>query len=292
MQKIKNILINTKAKKVLLISISIIGILIVYSKFLYPQIIQKIFFVAETFATLEQYDKGTNELNKGLFFNPFDSEIYYRKGNAYALINRNKEAFNNYRIAIILNRKNPKVYASRSILYSTNFDFARAEFDIDKAIKLDPKNPMYYGMKATLYMVKDINKAIELLTQAIKLDNKFGFAYFTRGKLRMSKNDINGAINDLTIAINIDPNHADNYATRSTAYLMQENPKAIIDAEKAVSLSPQDPNMHYNNALVAYGFYDFIKAKKEFDYAKSLSLEQNNFELYEEISNSAKKFGF
>lgn len=67
MQKIKNILINTKAKKVLLILISIIGIFMVYSKFLYPQIIQKIFFVAETFATLEQYDKGINELNKGLF---------------------------------------------------------------------------------------------------------------------------------------------------------------------------------------------------------------------------------
>ena len=281
-----------KLKRILLILFFIVGILIAYSTFLYPKIIQKIFFVAETFTTLGQYDKGLNELNKGLFFNPFDSEIYYRKAYNYSAINKNKEAFNNYKIAIILNRKNPKIYASRSILYATTLDFARAEFDIDKAIKLDPQNPIYYGMKATLYMVKDTPKAIDLLTQAIKLDDKYGFAYFTRGKLRMSINDINGAINDLTIAINIDPKHADNYATRSTAYLMQENPKAITDAEKAVILAPNDPNMHYNNALVAYGFYNFVKAKKEFDYAKELSLEQSNYELYEKISNSAKKFGF
>lgn len=281
-----------KLKRILLVLLFIVGILIAYSNFLYPKIIQKIFFVAETFTTLGQYDKGLNELNKGLFFNPFDSEIYYRKAYNYSAINKNKEAFNNYKIAIILNRKNPKIYASRSILYATTLDFARAEFDIDKAIKLDPQNPIYYGMKATLYMVKDTPKAIDLLTQAIKLDDKYGFAYFTRGKLRMSINDINGAINDLTIAINIDPKHADNYATRSTAYLMQENPKAITDAEKAVILAPNDPNMHYNNALVAYGFYNFVKAKKEFDYAKELSLEQSNYELYEKISNSAKKFGF
>lgn len=281
-----------KLKRILLVLLFIVGILIAYSNFLYPKIIQKIFFVAETFTTLGQYDKGLNELNKGLFFNPFDSEIYYRKAYNYSAINKNKEAFNNYKIAIILNRENPKIYASRSILYATTFDFARAEFDINKAIKLDPQNPIYYGMKATLYMVKDTPKAIDLLTQAIKLDDKYGFAYFTRGKLRMSINDINGAINDLTIAINIDPNHADNYATRSTAYLMQENPKAITDAEKAVILAPNDPNMHYNNALVAYGFHNFVKAKKEFDYAKELSLEQSNYELYEKISNSAKKFGF
>ena len=281
-----------KLKRILLVLLFIVGILIAYSNFLYPKIIQKIFFVAETFTTLGQYDKGLNELNKGLFFNPFDSEIYYRKAYNYSAINKNKEAFNNYKIVIILNRKNPKIYASRSILYATTLDFARAEFDIDKAIKLDPQNPIYYGMKATLYMVKDTPKAIDLLTQAIKLDDKYGFAYFTRGKLRMSINDINGAINDLTIAINIDPKHADNYATRSTAYLMQENPKAITDAEKAVILAPNDPNMHYNNALVAYGFYNFVKAKKEFDYAKELSLEQSNYELYEKISNSAKKFGF
>lgn len=281
-----------KLKRILLVLLFIVGILIAYSNFLYPKIIQKIFFVAETFTTLGQYDKGLNELNKGLFFNPFDSEIYYRKAYNYSAINKNKEAFNNYKIAIILNWENPKIYASRSILYATTFDFARAEFDIDKAIKLDPQNPIYYGMKATLYMVKDTPKAIDLLTQAIKLDDKYGFAYFTRGKLRMSINDINGAINDLTIAINIDPNHADNYATRSTAYLMQENPKAITDAEKAVILAPNDPNMHYNKALVAYGFHNFVKAKKEFDYAKELSLEQSNYELYEKISNSAKKFGF
>lgn len=292
MKKINNLLTNKNLKIILLISTLIIGVVITYSKFLYPKIIQKIFFVAETFATLEQYEKGIQELNKGLFFNPFDSEIYYKKANGYALLNKKTAAFNNYKIAIILNTRNPKIYASRSILYSETLDFARAEFDIDKAIELDPKNPMYFGMKATLYMVKDINKAIELLTQAIELDDKFGFAYLTRGKLRMNKNDINGAINDLTIAINIDPNHANNYATRSTAYLMQNNPNAISDAEKAVTLAPQDPNMHYNNALVAYGFYNFVKAKKEFDYAKELSLQQHDYKLYEDISNSAKKFGF
>ena len=292
MNKLKDILKNKKSKKLLIILIIILCIITAYMHFLYPKIIQKIFFVNDTFVTLGQYDKGINELNKGLFFNPFDSEIYYRKANSYVALSKNTEAFNNYRIAIILNRNNPKIYASRSVLYFAIFDFARAEFDIDKAIKLNPENPIYYGLKATLYMVKDKQKAIDLLTQAIKLDDKFGFAYFTRGKLRMDLNDINGAINDLTIAINIDPNHADNYATRSTAYLMQENPKAIIDAEKAVTLAPQDPNMHYNNALVAYGFYNFLKAKKEFDFAKELSLEQGNYELYEQISNSAKKFGF
>lgn len=262
MKNLKNLLVSKNIKIILFIFIFIIVGAFTYSKFLYPKIIQKIFFVAETFATLEQYEKGIKELNKGLLFNPFDSEIYYKKAKAYALLNKQTPAFNNYKIAIILNKKNPQIYASRSILYAETLDFARAEFDIDEAIKLDPENPMYYGMKATLYMVKDINKAIELLTQAIKLDDKFGFAYFTRGKLRINKNDINGAISDLTIAINIDPNNADNYATRSTAYLMQNNLNAIIDAEKAVSLAPQDPNMHYNNALVAYGFYNFEKAKK------------------------------
>ena len=292
MDKIRNIFFNRNIGIVILGSVILLFASMIYFKVLYPKISEKSFFIAETFSINGYHEKSLKELNKCLLLNIFDSKIYYKKADIYLEIGKNRAALTNYNMAIFLNKNNPQIYSKRSLLHTMNLDYARAELDVDKAIKLAPFSPFYYAQKATLYMEKNPSKAIGLLTDAIKLYKNFGYAYFLRGKLRIEKEDINGAIEDLSIAISIDPLIADNYAQRSSAYLYQYNPKAIIDAKKAVELAPKNRQILMTKAMVFYAFGYFAEAKKDIDLAKKISLEQSDYESYEKICKTSQKFGF
>src|SRR5262249_29738287 len=61
-------------------------------------------------------------------------------------------------------------------------DYDRAFQDFDRAIELDPRIVLGYGLRGDAYASKgDCDRAIQDYDQAIKLDPKMAFAYLARG---------------------------------------------------------------------------------------------------------------
>ena len=70
-----------------------------------------------------------------------------------------------------------------------NQDYAKADAYFIKAGKRDPKNatiPVYRGL-LQLQWQSDIDKAVEFMKDAIKLDDKCEFAYETLGTVEVQR---------------------------------------------------------------------------------------------------------
>ena len=101
----------------------------------------------------------------------FKTESYYFYiANSYSFLDKNIEAIIYYDSAILLNSKNDRNFAERSLSYFIIGNSKKALKDMNIAIKLNSKNSKYYVNRGTIYYdlgnndlaCKDWNNAIIL----------------------------------------------------------------------------------------------------------------------------------
>jgi lipoprotein NlpI len=79
------------------------------------------------------------------------------------------------------------------------------------------------------------------LSEAIRLEPKFVFAYVDRGNANRARGDNDHAIADYSEAIRLEPKFADAYHNRGLAYLYSGDlAKSLADVSEASELDPQD----------------------------------------------------
>lgn len=113
--------------------------------------------------------------------------------------------------------------------------------------------------KAVALDYTDPQKSIEYLNNAIKLQPKFGTAYFLRGNTYAKLNQHQRAIEDFNKAILLKPKDADIYQSRGVEYtmLLRYQP-AIEDFNKAISLKPDRADVYK-----CRGYVYFSQGNKE-----------------------------
>lgn len=95
-------------------------------------------------------------------------------------------------------------------------------------------------------------EAVELLTEAIRLNPGFANAYFNRGSLYRKLTKYQQAVEDLTRAIRLDAAYEKAYANRADTYLAMELYElALADFSEAIRLKPDEPS-NYNGRAAAY----------------------------------------
>jgi tetratricopeptide (TPR) repeat protein len=125
-----------------------------------------------------------------------------------------------------------------------------------------------------LMTLRQIDKAIENYSRAIKLNPNYTDAYKNRGIAYREKGKYNRAITDFSTAIDLKPDDAEIYKSRGGAYGNKGNYEcAIADSNKAIDL---DPNYAaaYSNRSAAYGLkgdYECAIA----DGSKAIDLDPN-----------------
>ena len=154
--------------------------------------------------------------------------------------------------------------------------YDRAIEDLTQAIRLAPDNAQTYIERGVAYMENgDNDRAIEDYNQAIRLSPNYASAYLNRGVAYRNKGDIEKAIADYTEAVRLNPNDADAYYNRGLAYYNKsDHDRAIADYTEAVRLNPNDADA-YNNRGSAYfnkGDYDRAIA----DYEAALRINPNH----------------
>lgn len=117
-------------------------------------------------------------------------------------------------------------------------DFNQAILYFNKAIELDPTNPMFYINRGAAYAAKGRNdQAVSDWTKALEIDPKHRSAYYNRGRTFCVMKQYDKAISDLDKALEINPRHAPSYYERGIAYYEKNQyDLALSDFDKAQEL--------------------------------------------------------
>jgi len=127
-----------------------------------------------------------SDANDAISKNEKDGDSYIIRGMAYSLMNKHKQAIDDFSEAITRNAKQKaEAYLYRGIEHYILEEFESANNDLGKAIKLKPDYPeaffylgnTYYGKEKFVYAVKYYNKALKINPKDLMVLNNCGCAY-------------------------------------------------------------------------------------------------------------------
>ena len=160
-------------------------------------------------------------------------------------------------------------------------DYNRAISDLTEAIRINETEPNYYFQRARAYdLSNQYDRAIADYAKVIMLSPNAWEAYHNRGVVYNKKKDYDRAIADYTQAISINPKSALTYESRGEVYRVMNNYNmAIADYTEAIKLEPKRV-LSYNNRGVVYEIMgDYRRARADYEVARKL--DPNNTLYYD-----------
>ncbi len=167
------------------------------------------------------------------------------------------------------------------------FSQASIEKDLDKKIELYTeaiiKNPGYaeaYNNRGNIYSEKGIyDEAIKDYSKAMELKPHCAKVFYNRGKAYLDKGDYNSAIGDFSTAIGIESDFASYYNSRGMAYFNKGDVEAsIIDYNMAIKLDSENSEAYMNRGVAYRYIGDLDNAIK--DYTMAIQLKPENALAY------------
>jgi tetratricopeptide (TPR) repeat protein len=149
-----------------------------------------------------------------------------------------------------------------------------------EALKIDPNSVHAYIYRGNAYALFNLHeRAIEDYGKAIELNPTYAVTYYNRSTTYLNLKQYESAIEDYGKAIELNPNFAEAYNNRGTTYvILKQYDRAIEDYEKAIELNPNDAEA-YNNRGAAYALLN--QHEREIaDYNKAIALNPNYAEAY------------
>jgi tetratricopeptide (TPR) repeat protein len=153
--------------------------------------------------------------------------------------------------AIKLNPKDDISYNQRGIINTELGRHKEALEDFTKVIQLKPESFTAYHNRANVKIqMKDFAGAIEDINKALKLNPKSSREYFSRAEAKFGMNDFKGAIADLNTNIRFDEKNVKAYNMRGTAkYNIEDYKGAIEDFSQTIKINPKDSLTYFRRAL-------------------------------------------
>ncbi len=241
-----------------------------------------------------------------------EAEKYYQQALKFYEQGKCELATEQLKIALRLNKKLSKAYNQLAIIYmdeGTVYGRFKATIELEKALKLEPKNVEFRFNEAMLNLKKGFSGvAAKQLEKITKLDPQNYLAYFHIAKIKEQEmlhyadmisfdkssdvvipmqsfaEDIKEEAADYykkTIAIN--PKFADAYYRLALIYYEFDNDEEMIQLlESAVKIIPDDKNCHLFLGFAYQNNNEFREAANEYELAKNLMSPQDR-EMLESI---------
>jgi tetratricopeptide (TPR) repeat protein/TolB-like protein len=188
-------------------------------------------------------------------------------------------------------RTNAYAAFNRGGNYLNNGDYDRAINELTDAIRIDPNYAEAYSRRGYVYdYEEDYDRAIADYTQAIRLHPDDGGNYISRGDAyQYGKQDYNSAIADFTQAIRIDPDNGHTYSLRGNAYKRKgDYDRAIADFTQAIIRKADTVNAYFSRGMTYYDKQDYDSAIADFTQAIRLRPDYDNVYIWRGSAYKAK----
>jgi tetratricopeptide (TPR) repeat protein len=147
--------------------------------------------------------------------------------------------------------------------------------EFSNAIRLNPKYRYAYFSRAFAYeQVREFQKSLADYNQSISLNPKYAVAYNNRAILKENKlNDIQGALADYNQSISVYPKYSAAYNNRA---ILKENKLndiqgALADYNQSISINPKNSAAYNNRGILKYEKLNDIQGALS-DYNQAISI--------------------
>lgn len=194
---------------------------------------------AEVLAELKRFDEAHREIETAMKMEPEISGHARRLGRIYELESKSDEAAAAYQKAIALDPEDGWNYEGRAWFNISTGKWAAADDDCRLMIKKMPKEPASYRCVAHVkWAANDIPETLEALAQALRVDPKYGAAYYDRGRIMLDKADYEEAAANFSTAISLNYRLADSLVYRGdTLRNLRLESSALKDYREAAKLA-------------------------------------------------------
>lgn len=144
---------------------------------------------------------------------------------------------------------------------------------LTEAIRLQPGDPLAYYHRGIAYQrLKAYAQALSDFTVAIEKGPPFDSAYLNRGAVRAKLGLMVEAESDFDAALKLEPNRPDTYFNRALLFLKTNRGQmAIDDITKGIGFNPEDAKAYFLRANALETFHRHDEARR--DLSEALRLE-------------------
>ena len=172
-----------------------------------------------------------------------------------------------------------KPILTRAYIYSTREEWSKAMADCDKAIQINSKDWEVYANKASImYKQRKYADALGLFEQAMNVNPEYK-PYSELAMIRFALDQKQQAITDLKSFLEFYPK--DDFSVYFVGFInynLQQDAEAMVYANRAIDLNPEQPTYHLLKANILLATKDFNNAINGYD--KVLMLDDKSGEAY------------
>lgn len=147
---------------------------------------------------LGEYSKAVQDFSLSLDINPINAEAYYQRGNAKIGLGNHLAAMQDFNIAIKGKPKSSKYYRARAKAKQGLQDYRGSISDLNHAIKLTKGKDLslIFDRAEAFIALRDFPSAVKDLDRLVKIRPRDPQAYNARATIKMQGGDVNGACLD------------------------------------------------------------------------------------------------
>lgn len=147
---------------------------------------------------LGEFNKAVQDFNLSLDINPINAEAYYQRGNAKLGLGNHLAAMQDFNIAIKGKPKSSKYFRARAKSKQGLEDYRGSITDLNQAIKLTKGKDLslIFDRAEAFIALRDFTSAVKDLDRLVKIRPRDPQAYNARATIKMQGGDVNGACLD------------------------------------------------------------------------------------------------
>ena len=171
-------------------------------------------------------------------------------------------------------------------------EYQKAVDALSEAIKIDEDYGDAFLQRCySRYKLEQFRDAIADCTEAFRLDPKNAEAYYLRGVIRSENlGDNRKAVSDFDQAIVLDAKHAWAYLKRGNArFRLGDKTGGLNDYSRAISIDPKAGDAYFNRGIARYNTGDKDGAAEDFRQAAKLHREQGKQEDFKRDTAAIEK---